>query len=220
VAVALSACGVTKPVKPADLRRELVSRKGGREELSVLFIGNSYSFGAPKAFEKLAESHGKRVIVDQVTHNGWTLARHAENEETLGKLHGRHWDVVVLQEESRTPAMPLKRAWMMVPAVRELAAIARKQGGIPLLYQTWGRRDGDPRRPGDDFHAMNGRVREGYRLASVKAGGLAVLPAGDAWEREVSAGRGDRLFQPDGSHPTRRGDMLTAGVFYDEFFGK
>ncbi len=220
VAVALSACGVTKPVKPVDIRRELVSRKVGRGDLSVLFIGNSYSFGAPKAFVKLAASHGKRVIVDQVTHNGWTLARHAENAETLDKLHERRWDVVVLQDESRTPTMPLKRAWMMVPAVRELAAEVRKQGGIPVLYQTWGRRDGDPKRPGDDFHAMNARVREGYRLASMKAGGLAVVPAGDAWEREVFAGRGEGLFQPDGSHSTRQGDALTASVFYDGFFGE
>lgn len=217
-AVALSACGITKPGIPIDVRRELMSRKGEREELSVLFIGNSYSFGVPEAFGKISTDRGRRVIVDQITHNGWTLARHLNNPETRGKINGSHWDVVVLQEESRTPAQPLKRAWMMVPAVRELSAEILKQGGIPVLYQTWGRRDGDPKRPHDDFHAMTGRVREGYRLASLKAGGLPVVPAGDAWEHEVSAGRGERLFQPDGSHPTRQGDLLTAEVFYAEFF--
>lgn len=219
-AVLLGACGVVKPVTPPDVRRELVNRKGAGGELSVLFIGNSYSFGVPRAFGRIAGSRGKRVLVDQVTHNGWTLSRHRESPETLGKIRERHWDVVVLQEESLTPGRPFKRAWMMVPAVRALAAEIRGQGGVPVLYQAWGRRDGDPERPRDDFHAMSRRVREGYRLASMKAGGLSVVPVGDAWERELSAGRGDGLFHPDGSHPTRRGDVLTAATFYDGLFGR
>lgn len=218
-AMALSACGLTKPPQAIDLRRELVNRRGEREELSVLFIGNSYSFGAPKAFAGLAEIHGKRVHVDQVTHSGWSLARHVADQETLRKIQERHWDVVVLQEESRLPSLPVRRAWKMVPAVMKLAAKVREQGGIPVLYQTWGRRDGDSKRPHDDFHSMTGRLREGYRAAAEKAGGLPVVPVGDVWEREVSAGRGDRLFQPDGSHPTHSGDLVTARLFYEMLFG-
>ena len=218
-AMALGACGVTKPPQTIDIRRELVSRRSERGELSVLFIGNSYSFGVPKAFGKLAGSHGKRLHVDQVTHSGWTLARHVADRGTLQKIQERHWDVVVLQEQSRLPSLPVRRAWMMVPAVMKLAEKVRAQGGIPVLYQTWGRRDGDSNRPHDDFHAMNVRLREGCRAAAEKAGGLPVVPAGDAWQREVLAGRGDRLFQPDGSHPTPQGDVLTAEVFYRTFFG-
>ena len=108
---------------------------------------------------------------------------------------------------------------MMVPAVMKLAERIRDRGGVPVLYQTWGRRDGDSQRAGDDFHAMSARLREGYRTAAEKAGGLPIVPVGDVWEREVSAGRGDRLFQPDGSHPTRTGDHLTAEVFCGQFFG-
>ncbi len=217
--MALSACGVTKQSKPGDIRRELVSRRQARTELNVLFIGNSYSFGVPKAFAEIAGNQGRRVHVDQVTRSGWSLARHAANRKTLQKINERHWDVVVLQEQSRLPSLPVRRAWMMVPAVMKLAERIRSRGGVPVLYQTWGRREGDSKRAHDDFHSMNGRLREGYRAAAGKAGGLTVVPVGDAWEREVSAGRGDRLFQPDGSHPSRAGDLLTAEVFCGQFFG-
>ena len=61
---------------------------------------------------------------------------------------------------------------------------------------------------------MNARVREGCRAASAATGGIVIVPAGDAWQREISAGRGRRLFQPDGSHPTAAGNRLTAETFY------
>jgi len=207
--MAHGACGAGKPPRAIDVRREPMSRGGA--ELSVLFIGNSYSHGVPNAFAKLAARRGKAVHVGQETHNGWTLARHAANDGTLAKIRSRRWDIVVLQEQSLVPAQPLRRAATMFPSVEKLAAAARAQGAVPVLYQTWGRRD--------DFRAMNRRVREGCRLAAEKAGGLAIVPVGDAWERECAAGRGALLFAPDGSHPTRRGNEVSAEVFYTEFFG-
>lgn len=90
---------------------------------------------------------------------------------------------------------------------------ARRQGALPVLYQTWGRRDGDRRIPDDDFFRMNRRIREGYLLASRKCGNLPIVPVGEAWEREFRAGRGAALYQTDGSHPSPDGVRLTAETF-------
>jgi hypothetical protein len=106
----------------------------------------------------------------------------------------------------------------MFPPLRQLVQEARQQDAVPVLYQTWGRRDGDPKRRNDDFHAMTARLRAGYQAAAANAGGLVVIPVGDAWEREISAGRGGGLFMEDGSHPTPRGDELTAETFFAAFF--
>ncbi|HSP43267.1 MAG TPA: hypothetical protein VLO11_10385 [Luteolibacter sp.] len=184
--------------------------------IAILFVGNSYSFDVPKELKRLAARNGHRVRVGQVTNGGWTLEQHTRNEETLRAIREGGWDIVVLQEQSRIPSRPIKRVLAMFPAVRELAEIARSHGAEPVLYQTWGYRDGDSYRSGDDFHAMVARVREGYHAAAAHAGGLRVIPAGDAWEREMSAGRGAMLFQDDGSHPTREGNRRTASVFYRE----
>lgn len=213
--------GTLSPLRSdAEARRELEERVAASPEPSVLFVGNSYSFGVPKAFSKAATSHGRKVRTGHATYGGWTLARHAENEATLNKIRSRRWDIVVIQEQSRIPAMsPRKRASLMFPPLRLLVTEARKQGAVPVLYQTWGRRDGDPDAGKDDFLSMTRRLREGYRAASRDAGGLVVVPVGDAWEREWKAGRGAALFMEDGSHPTQAGNDLTGSVFADTFFG-
>ena len=212
----LSSCALP----PAPGESEKLSTVRDKEEVAVFFIGNSYSFGVPKQFKKIAEARGRKVRVGHSTYGGWTLAKHAAHPPTLEKLRKGNWDVVVIQEQSLIPARSEKmRSAVMNPAVRIFVAEARLAGAVPLLYQTWGRRDGDPDFPGDDFIEMNSRVRKGYRAASENAGGVAIVPAGDAWEREFVAGRGSDLFVDDGSHPSSYGNEITAREFYRVIFG-
>ncbi len=212
----LSSCAL--PPAPGENAKLGAVRE--KQEVAVFFIGNSYSFGVPKQFRKIAESRGRKVRVGHSTYGGWTLAKHVEHSPTLEKLRKGKWDVVVIQEQSLIPARNegLRRV-AMDPAVSFLVSEARAAGAVPLLYQTWGRRDGDPDRPEDDFHSMNMRVRKGYRAASENAGGVAIVAAGDAWEREFMAGRGSDLFVDDGSHPSSFGNEITAREFYRVIFG-
>lgn len=206
-------------VPPVTGERGKLEEISEREVVSVLFIGNSYSFGVPAAFEKEAEAHGKKVETGHATYGGWSLERHSKNEPTLRKLRGRKWDVVVLQDYSLNPSYGKReRARTMNPAIRFFANEARSLGAVPILYQTWGRRDGDPEVAGDDFYKMNDRVRHGYQSAAYSAGGVTVVPAGDAWETEYRAGRGPELFVEDGSHPSAFGNEITAREFYRVIF--
>lgn len=215
----ISACATRVPLPAGPGRAELSGRVRAKPELAVLFVGNSYSFGAPKAFSKLAAAQGRKVRVGHATYGGWTLKMHAANKPTLRKIRDGRWDIVVIQEQSLIPAMPAaKRAAEMFPPLRQLVLEAREVGAVPVLYQTWGRRDGDPELRQDDFHAMNARLRAGYQAAAENAGGLVVVPVGDAWESEISAGRGGGLFMDDGSHPTSLGNELTAETFFAAFF--
>ena len=215
IAAALALLTLTATAAPLD---EVTARLAKSRKPAVLFVGNSYSFFAPKAFRTYASNRGKQVRVEQVTFGGWTLAQHASNEVTLAKIRDGRWDVVVIQEQSRIPSLPApRREKMMSPPLHKLAEEVRRHGALPVLYQTWGYRDGDKKLPKDDFHAMTRRLREGYQAAG-KAENIAVVPVGDAWDREFSAGRSDKLFQKDGSHPTGYGDSVTAKVFYETLF--
>jgi len=203
------------PSPEKELRERIISTSVP----AILFVGNSYSFGVPKAFSKQAAAIGKNVRVGHSTYGGWTLARHAEHEPTLRKIREGRWDVVVLQEQSQIPAFSHeKRAAKMFPPLRRLVIEARNAGAIPVLYQTWGRRDGDEKTKDDHFDAMTERLRDGYRAAARDAGGLVVVRAGDAWQKEFRAGRESELFQKDGSHPSPYGNDLTASVFIRTFF--
>jgi hypothetical protein len=216
VALGFPAC-VDTSVAPVENQEQVRDVK----KTEVLFIGNSYSFGVPKAFRKLAEKRDKKVRVGSATHGGWTLEQHAAHDPTLKKLRSRDWDVVVIQEQSLRPALKESdRRAVMDPAVRFFVEQAKTIGATPILYQTWGRRDGRDWLEDDDFFKMNARIREGYRSAAKRAGGVTVAPAGDAWEREFLAGRGQELFHEDGTHPSEFGDMVTAEVFYETIFGK
>ena len=221
----LTACSTQTPLAPAnggrDPRLVLAERVRSSGKLAVLFVGNSYSFGVPRAFSKIATEHGKSVRTGHSTNSGWSLQRHSTNPGTLKKIREGRWDIVVLQEHSEIPALPpKKRDAAMFPPLRSLVTEARNSGAVPLLYQTWGRRDGDRSVRHDDFHAMTARLRKGYQAAAENCGGMVVVPAGDAWEREMEAGRGAELFMPDGSHPTPFGNEMTAGAFYEAIFGK
>jgi hypothetical protein len=218
----ISACSSQPPLPSGpDPRRELSKRVAEKPEPAVLFVGNSYSFGVPKAFSKLAAKHGKKLRVGHATYGGWTLQQHSENAATLRKIREGRWDIVVIQEQSEIPALPpQKRDPAMFPPLRKLVSQVHQERAIPILYQTWGRRDGDQKIHLDDFHAMNRRLRLGYQAASQNAGGLVIVPVGDTWEDEVSAGRGSALFMEDGSHPSPMGDRVTAQTFYETIFGK
>jgi len=211
--VACATKPATSPLACDEIRQHLRSKKS----VSILFIGNSLSFGLPKELEKIARENGRSIHAALQAHSGWSLTRHSRNAKTLRALRAKPWDIVVLQEQSRIPSQPIKRRTHMVPAVKELAREARAVGAIPVLYQTWGYREGDKQRWRDDFFAMNQRLREGYH-ATAHAEGLSVVPVGDAWEREMAKGRGTRLFMPDGLHPSRDGVRLNARVFYETFF--
>jgi hypothetical protein len=214
---------MTPPVAPGGdrdplgvLRRRIASSS----RPAVLFVGNSYSFALPRAFEREAAARGFRVRTGHSTHGGWTLAQHAGHEPTLRKIRQSTWDVVVFQEQSQLPARSKAvRAREMHPPLRLLVDEARRAGALPVLYQTWGRRDGNPWTRGDDFFAMTERLRAGYREAATAVGGVVVVPVGDAWEDVVRAGGGDALFDPDGSHPSAEGTALTARVFADFLLG-
>lgn len=214
----VTACVFPLSAKPTPQRHnaaaELAAKVAGRKELAVLFVGNSYSFGIPRSFEKDAKARGKSVRTGHATTGGWTLAQHAKSAATLRKIREGGWDIIVFQEQSQIPAMSVgRRAATMETPLRALVAEARATGAIPVLYQTWGRRDGD-------FMTMNAKLRVGYQSAAEACGGMVIVPVGDVWEKEVTAGRGAELYLPDGSHPTPHANQLIATEFCDAFFGK
>ena len=207
-------------------RQALVSRVKQAKTLRVLFVGNSYSFNVPKQFEKIARAEGKKVVVAQVTRGGWTLAKQAASQKTLDRITkdpGGKWDVVVLQEQSQTPAfVEVQRKQVMDPAAKSLAAVIRKTGAIPVFFLTWGRKDGDKQNaktyPNDTYEAMQKRLIRGYQNAAEAAGGVFVVPVGEVWSVVRKRHGETQLYAKDGSHPAEAGNYLAACVFYSVFY--
>jgi hypothetical protein len=185
----------------------------------VLFIGNSYTYvnDLPHLFGALAAVGKHPADVEMTAPGGWTLMEHARSPDTRKRIEGSPWNFVVLQEQSIVPAVSQAREAGMYPAIRQLSTVIRAHGSEPVLYLTWGRRDGLPENGFPDFTAMQAAITDGYlRIADELD--LRVAPAGVAWQVAVAQHLGTPLWDGDGSHPALAGTYLTACVLYATLF--
>ena len=96
-----------------------------QDTTKILFIGNSFTYvnDLPQTFYQLATKAGKIVYVDNITMGGATLQMHLQNQATLQKINEKHWDFVVLQEQSQIPSFIPERDTMMYPYAIALDSI-------------------------------------------------------------------------------------------------
>lgn len=200
----------------------------GGPEIGVLFIGNSlvYSHAMPQMVERLAWSDGINLRTDQSTVGGYTLQQHAARAETRAKIDEGDWRFVILQEQSRLPA--LDRRYVeerTLPGAINLSVQVRGSNpGVRLmLYVTPAWRDGDPelaqslgQSPGSGV--MQERINATYANLASRVSALQV-PAGQAWQRVRSNYPGIGLYD-DNVHPGQAGAYLIACVFYKAITGR
>jgi len=209
--ILLSLCSCS-PAKKCDL-----SQTG--ETLHILFIGNSYTFAndLPGTFSALSCSAGYKVETGMAAEGGWTLADHVASAQTLAKLNEQKWDYVVLQEQSEIPAIEYFRDQTMYPSVRVLVDNTRKLGAKPLLFLTWGHRDGLPSSGLYTYFDMQAQLSMGYNQIARELG-VQVAQVGFAWYKARTQPNPIDLWQEDGSHPNEKGTYLAACAFFAAIF--
>jgi hypothetical protein len=187
--------------------------------MRVLFIGNSLTFynDLPGMFANLAQSGGHVVEVDESSAGGGTWAGHTKSAITLNKIKYGKWGLIVLQEQSDYPAVAAQRQELVYPAVRLLNNRVRESGATPVLFMTWGRREGLPEAGFKTYAEMQAQVEAGYMEIANELK-LMVVPVGIAWQNAIAQKPQLELWQSDGIHPTREGTYLSACVFYAAIF--
>ncbi len=212
----LLACLVSLPIPTGAQPRNVAP-----ESISVLFVGNSYTY-----FNHLAEivsgiaaskPDGPTIDATSVVRGGATLRFHLEDGTALRELERGGWDFVVLQEQSllggrRGPdGEPLVADPTAFHAsVREWVRHIRAAGAAPILYMTWARRS----QPG-----MQDQLTEAY-LSIGEELGVKVAPVGEAWAESRWRLMTLPLHIDDGSHPSATGSYLTACVIYAALTGQ
>ncbi len=203
--------------------------------VKVAFLGNSYTSGLnlPGALKTLCQLGGHSAIVEAFAPAGNTLggpqqtgAPHDANPESLTLIAATDWDYVVLQEQSVIPVIEAaKNANMKVGAAILAAAIeANDPSTTTLMFQTWARKNGGQFCLDSEcsptfatFDAMQDALTSAYREVA-RGIGAGVVPVGEAWRAAIHADPTIELFEPDGSHPSVKGNYLTACVFYAYIF--
>jgi hypothetical protein len=203
----------------------------------ILFIGNSYTYvnDLPSVVRAMAVSAGlPQPAIASHTAGGYTLVEHALNPQALalidrGPTNGVSWDVVVLQEQSQTPAMaeeiaPVRR--ILLAGITNLCLRIKQhhpQARI-ILYQTWARHAELWAKPNNGLKGMGGgpaemqsRQRKWSENAARTAAKAAAVPislarVGDLWEFNYQDAKPLRLHAVDGSHPNPAGTYLAGLV--------
>ncbi|MES2658953.1 MAG: SGNH/GDSL hydrolase family protein [Verrucomicrobiota bacterium] len=186
--------------------------------LEVLFVGNSFTFGAtdtaitynnaaitdangtnyggvPAIFKKLATEGsypGVNVTIEAV--GGQTLAWHLANKSaTIDKV----WDVVVLQDYSTRPltGFPGGDVAGFRQSVQDLTSLlrARNPNVRILLYETWARPDLVPGTYAT-LSAMQQELQSAYSQAASDFDLEAWVPVGDGFLQAVA---GNISYDPD-----------------------
>ena len=227
----------------------LQTRPSVAADQSVLFVGNSYTFGnQPNSLQDIAGrlmEEGvlawKTVFTRQISHGGYRWEQHSQDAQGKGSNQELHdllvqsqqpdhkWNAVVLQESF------WKRSLQALQTMDKLIAA---RGAHTVLLMTWGYHKGDSRNPGffGSYKAMQQRLAQGYRefakRASSKDRAIFVAPAGRAWEKiyddlkntgvdPVKEGTlFSRLYEGDGSHPSLLGSYLAGAVVYATLTGR
>lgn len=193
------------------------------KKISVLFIGNSYTFFNElwNIFKEIAHSYNINVDVDNVTSGGYTLEKMNDVNDQYGsivdyKLKNNRYDYVILQEQSLRPVIDKELFFI---AVRSLSEKIRKSGANPILYETWARKDGSDILLKYELTSkmMSDKLIKAYSDIG-KELDICVVHVGKVFYELTTRYPEFELYDEDLSHPSLLGSYVAALTIFAAIF--
>lgn len=184
--------------------------------ISVLFVGNSFTFGhdLPDVVEEVADANGVDIDVDMIAVGGRFFDEHAADGPTMAALGSGDYDIVVLQEQSMAPSHSQTLRDRSIPGAERLVNEARSTGSRVVLFQTWGHIAGNDIVGHSTYESMQAALIEGYEAIGSRTG-TEVAPVGERWQESLSELPSVVLYADDGVHSSSGGAYLAAITIAD-----
>lgn len=222
-------CQTAQPEAPETPTQPSTTTGPDRGELSVLFVGNSYTYYhdmPTQIFSNIAQAAGYEPNVISVTCGGYSLEQHADPQNTYGLKVASYllpkninmFDFVVMQEQSQRPAYNNRAPFY--DAVRTISAKAQAINAKPILYSTWGRRSDskDLKSMGLTNESMTWRLAAGYSAIGEELN-IPVGHVGLAFYEVYTGNSGIELYDDDATHPSYAGSYLAAMTLFSKMTG-
>ena len=194
----------------------VVAASGAPAPMSILFIGNSFTFGqgstvrtwrpntvtdlnaegiggVPALFKAFTDEAGLEFDVSLETHPGVGLDWHLANKRDV--ISARAYDLVVMHGYSTLDAAKPGDPATLIATTKEMAGVLAEKNPTVAIYETstWSRADQTyPQgRPwfGKPIEQMALDVRAGYNQAAKTSASIkGVIPLGEAWNRAFASG--------------------------------
>ncbi|MBT3345419.1 MAG: SGNH/GDSL hydrolase family protein [Gemmatimonadetes bacterium] len=212
--LAMSACSDKGPTQTP----------GPEGPLEILFVGSSFlAYGETDVVDTLAAfagRGGRGLSVHRRVLSGFSLARHAQNEQTLSAIDQVNWDAVVIQGSGTYLAKP---EWHedVFPHLATLTQAARSRSpAARIIYvMPWAFKDGLQWIEGETatYQQMQTTINE-VAIQFADSLSISVAPVGPAWQQVMASDYEQDLFFADLSHQSVYGAYLTACVLYTTLF--
>lgn len=192
--------------------------------MNILFIGNSYTYynNMPAIFQQLARDNGKQVTATAVTRGGRKLIAYKDPYDPttvqLAEALHTHYDICVLQEQSILPITEFDRFLDGLTLVMDLV---KEHADQFILYATWGRKAGSQTllENGWDTVGMTEMLAQSYEKAAAQLG-AKVSHVGKNFLAVSEKMPELELYDPDMTHPSYAGSVLSALTHYYTIFGQ
>lgn len=192
--------------------------------MKVLFIGNSFTYfnDLPAMVQAMADAVGLDAQTRMVAFGGYFLRQYTDPEdkhygEALEALK-EPWDVVVLQEQSKAPAVAPE---IFSEGVAKLMPYIEAAGAKPLFYMTWPYRQGSVKleSSGMEYREMFEKLTAAYETEMARYGASGVR-VGEAFVTLQEKYPYITPYLPDCYHPNPAGTYLAARLFFRTLFGQ
>lgn len=194
-------------------------------EYTVLFIGNSYTICndlAGTLFPAIATSAGYNMTTVKAIKSSWYLIQSANPDDANGaKVHAAlekyDFDFIVMQEQSTCSINDPGKFYDGARAINDLAIA---EGAKPLLYCTWGRKQGHSYLTSKNLttETMMWKVAAAY-AAIGKELGVDVSNVGMAFYDVFANNPSIELYDTDKHHPSYAGSFLAALTLFARMTG-
>ena len=193
-------------------------------DIKVLFVGNSFTYtnSLPDLYEGLSDTAGLKVRADSITYGSAYLSyyadkNHAYGEELRDMLKDEDYDYVVVQPQSLE--LLKTYATTTLSSANTIVNLIRKYGAEPILFMTWGYRDGCS-------YALNGEDIEldresmtqtiaDYAYSLGNELGITVAPCGYNLLRYTKQNSDKSMYKSDGKHPSYLASYISMCTIYN-----
>ena len=190
--------------------------------MNILFIGNSYTYfnDMPAIFQQLARDNGKDVTATAVTKGGRKLIAYKDPyDPTTVKLTealDKYYDICILQEQS---VLPITDFDNFIEGLTVVTGMVKPHAHKFVLYTTWGRKSGSNvlMEHNWDTEGMTKMLADSYEKAANQFG-ADISPVGKNFLAASRLLPDVDLYNPDLSHPSYAGSVLSALTHYWTIF--
>ena len=175
-----------------------------KQSLNLLFIGNSHTYynDMPMLVKHRSEDEGYSCHVTMLAHPGWFLSQHVQEPDVRFNILYGGYDYVIIQEH----AHPFGPEEDYADAARSLNTWIREVGAIPVIYETWAKKD-EPH--------LQAHMNEVHQRVAKEIDAL-LAPVGEEWWSYMKSWPNLEMYDEDGAHASLAGSDFAAKLIWVE----